>query len=321
MLNIFDFADPERLWVLLLIPLLIAGYVFALMQKNKIGMRFTNTTILSRVAPRQSQWRRHLAVALSLLSMGALSIAWARPTGIEMVPRERATVVLVMDTSQSMQATDVKPNRLDAAKASALQFVGALPSQYNVAVVSLSGNPAVRLPPTTDRAQARQAISSLKLQDSTAIGESIYSALEALQMAPSGKPGDSEPAPGAIVLLSDGQNTAGRSPVQAAAAAKQAGVPIYTIAYGTDNGYVDLDGKRENVAPDRDLLRQLAADSGGDTFDATDQAQLDRVYTNIRSEVGQVATRKETTAAWAGYGLAFAVVAALAAVSLGARWP
>ena len=321
MFNVLDFADPQRLWVLVLIPLLIAGYLFALSRKNKIGMRFTNTTILSRVAPRQSQWRRHLAVALSLLSMAALSVAWARPTGIEMVPRERATVVLVMDISQSMQATDVKPNRLDAAKAAAVQFVNALPSQYNLAVVSLAGSSAVRLPPTVDRAQGRQAIATLKVQDSTAIGESIYSALEALQMAPKGTSDGSQPAPGAVVLLSDGQNTAGRSPVQAAAAARKAGVPIYTIAYGTDNGYVDLDGRRETVPPDRELLRQLAADSGGEQFEAADQAQLERVYTNIRSEVGQVATRKETTAAWAGYGLAFAVVAALAAVSLGARWP
>lgn len=321
MFSVLNFADPQRLWVLVLIPLVIAGYIFALTRKNKIGMRFTNTTILSRVAPKQSQWRRHLAVALSLLSMGALSIAWARPTGIEMVPRERATVVMVMDVSLSMQATDVKPNRLDAAKASALQFISALPAQYNIAVVSLSGSPAVRLPPTVDRAQARQAVSTLKAQESTAIGESVYSALEALQMAPTGADGNSEPAPGAIVLLSDGQNTAGRSPVQAAAAAKEAGVPIYTIAYGTDNGYVDVDGKRETVRPDRALLQQLAAESGGEKFDAADQAQLDRVYTNIRSEVGQVATRKETTALWAGYGLAFAVVAALAAVSLGARWP
>lgn len=319
--TVLSFADPERLWVLVLIPLLIAAYVFALTRRNKIGMRFTNTTILSRVAPRQSQWRRHLAVALSLLSMGALSVAWARPTGIEMVPRERATVVLVMDVSQSMQAKDVKPNRLDAAKASALQFVNALPPQYNIAVVSLAGNTAVRLPPTVDRAQARQAISSLKLQDSTAIGESIYSALEALQMAPKGADGNADPAPGAIILLSDGQNTAGRSPVQAAAAAKKAGVPIYTIAYGTQNGYVDLDGKRETVPPDPELLGKLATETGGDSFSAADQGQLDRVYTNIRSEVGQVATRKETTALWAGYGLAFAVVAALAAVSLGARWP
>ena len=321
MFSVLDFADPERLWVLVLIPLLVAGYVVALLQKNKLGMRFTNTTILSRVAPRQSQWRRHLAVALSLLSMGALSIAWARPTGIEMVPRERATVVMVMDVSLSMQATDVKPNRLDAAKESALQFVASLPVQYNIAVVSLAGSPAVRLPPTVDRAQARQAISTLKVQESTSIGESIYSALEALQMAPTGADGSTEPAPGAIVLLSDGQNTSGRSPVQAAAAAKQAGVPIYTIAYGTENGYVDVDGKRETVPPDPGLLAQLAAASGGEKFDAADKAQLDRVYTNIRSEVGYMPVKKEITALWAGYGLAFAVVAALAAVSLGARWP
>jgi Ca-activated chloride channel homolog len=314
-----DFTDPERLWVLILVPLLIAAYIFALKQKSKVGMRFTNTTILGRVVPKQSQWRRHLAVALSLLSLVALSIAWARPQGIEMVPRERATVVMVIDTSQSMQATDVKPNRLDAAKTAAITFLNSLPEKYNVAVVSLSGNPAVRLPPTTDRAQARQSITSLKLADSTAIGESIYSALEALQMAPTG---DGEgAAPGAIVLLSDGQNTAGRSPVQAATEAKKAEVPIYTIAYGTDNGYVDLDGKRESVPPDRDLLKQIATITGGQSFDAEDLNELDRVYANIRSEVGQVATKKETTALWAGYGLAFAVVAALAAVSLGARWP
>ena len=316
----FDFSDPQRLWVLLLIPLLIAGYVFALKRRNRVGVRFTNTTILGRVVPKQSQWRRHLAVALSLLSLGALSIAWARPQGIEMVPRERATVVLVIDISQSMAATDVKPNRLDAAKASAITFVNSLPAQYNVAVVSLSGNPAVRLPPTVDRTAARGAINSLKLADSTAVGESIYTALDALQMAPKGA-GDQGAAPGAIVLLSDGQNTAGRSPVQAAQAAKKAKVPIYAIAYGTDNGYVDLDGQRQRVPPDRELLQELADMAGGQDFSAENAAQLDRVYTNIRSEVGQVPTKKETTALWAGYGLAFAVVAALAAVSLGARWP
>lgn len=319
MLNIFDFADPERLWVLVLIPLLIAAYVFALMQKNKIGMRFTNTTILSRVAPRQSQWRRHLAVALSLAALVALSFAWARPNGIEMVPRERATVVVVIDISRSMEATDVKPTRLEAAKQAALSFVRALPAQYNVSVVGLSGNPSVRLPPTTDRVQAQQAINSLKVQDSTAVGESIYTALNALQLAPRGT--DSSPAPGAIVLLSDGQNTAGRSPAQAAAEAKKQQVPVYTIAYGTDNGYVDLDGKRERVAPDRELLTGIAQSSGGQAFSAESLDQLTKVYNNIRSEVGQTPVKKETTALWAGYGLAFAVVAALAAVSLGARWP
>jgi Ca-activated chloride channel homolog len=319
MFDWFSFSNPERLWALLLVPLVVAGYVFALRQRNKVGMRFTNTTILSRVVPRQSQWRRHLAVALSLMSLVALSIAWSRPQGIEMVPRERATVIMVIDVSLSMQATDVKPNRLDAAKSAAVKFLDSLPSQYNVAVVSLAGNSAVRLPPTLDRPAARQAITSLKLANSTAVGESIYSALEALQMAPKGN--DGEGAPGAIVLLSDGQNTAGRAPAQAAADAKKAEVPIYTIAYGTDNGYVDLDGKRELVPPDRALLKEIATATGGESFSAEDLSQLDRVYANIRSEVGQVPTKKETTALWAGYGLAFAVIAALAAVSLGARWP
>jgi len=314
-----SFLDPERLWVLLVVPVLIAGYVYLVLRKKKTGMRFTNTAILSRVVPKQSQWRRHLAVALSLAALVALSLAWARPNGIEMVPRERATVVMVIDTSQSMAATDVQPTRLDAAKQAAHTFVKTLPEQYNVAVVSLSGNPALILPPTTDRAQAQQAINSLKLADSTAVGESIYVALSALQLAPKGT--DSSPAPGAIVLLSDGQNTAGRSPTQAAAAAKKAGVPVYTIAYGTENGYVDLDGERNRVPPDKALLTNIAQSSGGAAFSAENLDQLNKVYNNIRSEVGQTPTKKETTALWAGYGLAFAVVAALAAVSLGARWP
>jgi Ca-activated chloride channel family protein len=314
-----SFLAPERLWVLIVVPLLIAGYIYLVLRKKKTGMRFTNTAILARVVPKQSQWRRHLAVALSLAALVALSLAWARPNGIEMVPRERATIIVVIDTSQSMAATDVPPTRLDAAKQAALTFVKALPQQYNVSVVSLSGNPAVVLPPTTDRVQAQQAINSLKLADSTAVGESVYTALNALQLAPKGT--DSSPAPGAIVLLSDGQNTAGRSPAQAAAAAKKEDVPIYTIAYGTENGYVDLDGERERVPPDKDLLASIAQASGGQTFSAENLDQLNKVYNNIRSEVGQTPTKKETTALWAGYGLAFAVVAALAAVSLGARWP
>ena len=313
------FLNPERLWVLLVVPLMIAGYIFLVLMKKKTGMRFTNTAILGQVVPRQSQWRRHLAVALSLAALVALSFAWARPNGVEMQPRERATVVMVLDISLSMQATDVKPSRLEAAKEAALGFVKDLPAQYNISVVGLSGNPSVRLPPTTDRVQAQQAIRSLKLQDSTAVGESIYTALAALQLAPKGT--DSTPAPGAIVLLSDGQNTAGRSPAQAANEAKKQTVPIYTIAYGTENGYVDLDGKREKVPPDKALLSSISAATGGQTYTAENLDQLDRVYNNIRSEVGQTPVNKETTALWAGYGLAFAVVAALAAVSLGARWP
>lgn len=319
-MGVFNFADPTRLWILLIVPVVIVGYILALKRKGRVGMRYPNTTLLGRVTPKQSQWRRHLAVALSLLSLVALSIAWARPQGIESVPRERATVVMVIDISMSMEAKDVKPDRLDAAKQAALTFLDRLPPQFNVAVVSLSGTPSVRLPPTTDRNQAKQAIQTLKVQESTAVGESIYVGLDAIKLAPKGESKDSV-APGAIVLLSDGQNTAGRSPVQSAYAALDAKVPVYTIAYGTDNGYVDLDGKRERVPPDRELLTEISTISKGKAFSAEDLGQLNRVYENIHSEVGWMPVKKEVTAQWAGYGLAFAVLAALAAVSLGARWP
>ncbi|MDR1432564.1 MAG: VWA domain-containing protein [Propionibacteriaceae bacterium] len=229
-----SFIDPARLWLLLVVPLLVGVYVYLVRRKHKAGMRFTNTSLLSQVAPRQSQWRRHFAVALSLASLITLVTAWARPNGEEMVPRERATVVLVIDISQSMGAVDVAPNRLDAAKDAALKFVKELPAQYNVSLVSLSGNPAVRMPPTTDRLMAEQTIRSLTLQDSTAIGEALFTAIEALRLAPIGE-GDTI-APGAVVMLSDGQNTVGRAPIQGAAAVAELEIPVYTIAYGTENG-------------------------------------------------------------------------------------
>jgi len=314
-----EFLAPERLWALLVIPVLVAFYVWAMRRRNRSGMRFTNTAVLGRVVPKQSAWRRHLAVALSLLSLATLVLAWSRPNGVEKVPRERATIVLVIDVSWSMAATDVQPSRLEAAQQLSKEFLAGLPEQYNVAVVSMSGNPATRLGPTTDRVFAARAIDALTLQDSTAVGDTIYVALSAIEMAP--RADDGSTAPGAIVLLSDGQNTAGRSPAQAAEEAVRVGVPIHTIAYGTENGSVDLDGKRERVPPDHELMRSIAEATGGSYASAESAGDLGRVYDDLKSEVGFEEVRKETTALWAGYGLAFAVVAALAAVSLGARWP
>ena len=314
-----QFLSPDRLWFLLVIPVLVAAYIWAMRRRNRTGMRFTNTSVLARVVPKQSQWRRHLAVALSLLSLITLVLAWAQPNGVEKVPRERATIVLVIDISHSMAATDVKPNRLDAAKELSIQFLASMPPAYNVSVVSMSGNPAVRLPPTTDRSLAQRAIKALEYQDSTAVGDALFTAVAAIEMAPKGDDGST--APGSIVMLSDGTNTAGRSPLQGAEAAKKASIPVYTIAYGTENGSVDLDGKRERVPPDRELLTQVAQLTGGTMSAAESAGDLSRVYSTIRSEVGFEEVKKETTAIWAGYGLAFAVVAALAAVSLGARWP
>ena len=219
------FLSPERLLILIVIPLMVLAYIFATRRKNRRGMRFTNTSMLDVVVPRQSQWRRHLAVALSLLSLITLTAAFARPKTQVDVPRERATVVLVIDASLSMQATDVQPTRLDAAKKAANEFVVELPDKYNVSVVAMAGSASVLVPPTIAHNTVQNAINSIQLQDSTAIGEGIAAALSALRQAPKDPDDPNAIAPGAIVLLSDGKNTTGRAPLQAAAEAGAAKVP------------------------------------------------------------------------------------------------
>ena len=321
MISELAFGSPDRLLILLVIPLMIVAYIIATHRKNRRGMRFTNTSMLDVVVPKQSQWRRHLAVALSLLSLITLTAAFARPKTQVDVPRERATVVVVIDASLSMEATDVNPDRLSAAKQAAVAFVESLPEKYNVAVVSMSGNPNILVPPTLAHNTVENAINTIRLQESTAIGESIVTALRALEQAPKDPANPDAIAPGAIVMLSDGTNTAGRAPQQAAAEARAAKVPIYTIAYGTENGYVDLDGKREPVPVDHELMQEIAELSGGKYFSAATPDQLRTVYNNIGSQVGYEKADREVTARFAGYGLAFAVLAALGAISLGARWP
>ncbi len=317
-LPVQGFLNPARLWWLLVVPVLVALYVFLIRRKSKAGIRYTNTSVLSAVLPKQSQWLRHVTVGLAILSLITLVGAWARPMGVDKVPRERATVVLVIDVSLSMEATDVSPTRLEAAKTAASSFITELPSKYNVAVVSLSGSPAVRIPPTQDRGAALRTITNLKPQESTAIGDSITVALAALDQAPAGDNGAK--APGLVVLLSDGANTAGQAPLQSAGDAATRKVPVYTIAYGTDNGYVDVDGKRERVPPDPETLRQISQMTSGKTYAADNASQLRDAYKSIGSEVGYEETVKEITATAAGVGLVFAVLAAVGALILGARW-
>lgn len=312
-----QFETPWVLGFWALVPILLVLYIVFSRMRNKRGMRFTNTAVLGAVVPKQSQWVRHVAVTLSLISLFCLIGAFARPQGVEKVPRERATIVLVLDVSQSMQAIDVKPNRLDAAKESAIEFINALPSSYNVSIVSLWGTPQISAAPTTDRGALERVIKSLTLKDSTAIGDAITVSLKALDMAPKGD--DGKQAPGAIVFLSDGQSTSGSDPLTAASAAKERSVPIFTIAYGTANGYVDLDGKREAVPPDTAMLKQIAQATGGEAYTADSAGSLKDVYKRAGSQIGYEDVKKEITATWAFYGFVAAALAAVGAVLLGAR--
>lgn len=312
-----EFMRPERLWALAIIPLIAVLYVLL------AGRRFERpmSSRLRVVLPRDAAWKRHGAVLLALLSLGSLIIAWAVPKDYVDQPRDRATIVVALDVSWSMEAEDVEPNRLAAAQAGAKAFIDSLPERFNVALVTFAGTPDIAVPPTIDRGAVARAIDAVQLAPSTAVGEGVYASLKALTLvAPD--PDDPEAvAPAAIVLLSDGATNIGRSSAGAAELAASQEVPVYTIAYGTDNGYVEQDGQRQRVAVDHYELSEIARLSGGKKYAAENSGQLREVYEAIRRSVGTERVPAEVTDRYAGLAIIFAALAALGVISLGARWP
>ena len=320
MIALLGFMQPQRLWFLILVPVLLLAYAALLLWRRGRSRR-RHTSALERAMPQQQAWKRNLAVVAAVLSLGALTVAFAQPSGETEVPRERATIIITMDVSRSMLAEDVPPNRMDAAKQAAKEFLGMLPNGFNVSLVSFSGSTAVLVPPTTDRGAVAVAIENLRVSVSTAIGDGIYASLQALEQAPPDPDHPDDPAPGAIVLLSDGSTNMGRPSAGAAAEAKKQGIPVYTIAYGTADGYVENQGRREAVPVDKGELLRIANISGGKAFDAESSSQLRQVYSSIAQSVGYVKVEAEVTEQYAGYALGLAVLASLAMMSLAARWP
>ncbi len=315
-----QFLAPNRLWLLLIIPALIGGYL--LLSRRRASRRRTmGRTMFDLVIPKDRVWVRHVAVGLSILSLLTLTLAFAKPKDQVSVPRERATVVVTIDVSLSMEATDVQPTRLEAAKAAASQFVTSLPPKFNVSLVSFAGTAPPLVPPALDRGAVTAAIDALQPQPSTAIGEGIYTSLAALSQVPPDPTDPNADVPARIVLLSDGKTQVGRPSDQAARAARDQNVPIYTIAYGTEDGYIEVNNRREPVPVDRVELQRVAKISGGQAYTAESAGQLKEVYSDIGSSVGKEKVDKEVTSRYAGFGLAFAILAALGMISLGARWP
>ena len=312
-----EFMRPERLWGLALIPLIGALYLL-------LAGKQARTTLSARlrlVIPKDAAWKRHGAVLLALMSLASLVIAWAMPTDFTKQPRDRASIVVTIDVSWSMEATDIEPNRLEAAKDSAQQFVQSLPERFNVALVTFAGTANVVVPPTVDRGAVVRALEAIKLAPSTATGEGIYTSLEALKLVPPDPKDPEAVAPAAIVLLADGATNLGRSSAGAADVAKEKGVPIYTIAYGTQNGYVESNGERQRVAVDHFELSEIARRAGGKKFSAESASELSEIYRAIRSDIGYEKVPAEVTDRYAGLAIIFAVLAALGVISLGARWP
>ena len=314
-------------WLLALVPVAVLALTYLLLQRRRqrYAVRFASLPMLDRVVPRQPRWRRHVPAALLLLAFTGLGLAAARPEMTLRLPYDRATVVVAIDTSGSMRADDVAPNRLEAAKAAAVAFVDELPDTVNVGVVSFAGSSAVVAPPTTDHARVEQQIASLTPgPGGTAIGEAVATAVDQIErMAapegadPDGAGGaDGEVVPARIVLLSDGGNTAGRSPEAGASAALDAGVPVSTIAYGTADGTIPGARGQSPVPVDEESLRDLAGSTGGTAYVAATGEELRDVYADIGSSIGWRTEQREVTPYLAVAGL----VAGLGAAALALRW-
>ncbi|MGW6282505.1 VWA domain-containing protein [Kribbella sp. NPDC055071] len=310
------FEQPLWLWLLVLVAVLVAAYLIAQRRRSKYAVRFATLPMLEKVAPLRPGWRRHAPAAAFLAALTVLTIAIARPVADVRVPRERATVLVALDVSQSMAATDVAPNRFEVAKQAATEFVRDLPAKFNVGLVSFARTATVVAAPSTNHQATVDAINGLELNDSTAIGDAVLTSLQAIRTI---DPDD--PPPSRIVLLSDGGNTSGRSIDEAAQAASSAGVPVSTIAYGTPEGTVDLDGRTIPVPADGQALQGLADATKGTYYAAESDDQLRDVYSDLQSSIGWTTEPREITNLVAGIALAAALLAALASLLWFSRLP
>jgi Ca-activated chloride channel family protein len=295
------FLSAWRLWFLLAVAVVAVVYVLLQRRRKTYALRFSSSELFESVAPASPGFRRHIPATIFLLALATLVTAMAQPARQVRVPRERATVIVAIDVSLSMQATDVDPDRLQAAQAAANRFIEELPPTLNVGVVSFAGTATVLVSPTQDRLPAYTAIDNLRLAESTAIGEAIFTSLDALLNAPPDATGELPPA--RIVLLSDGETTIGRPDADAVAAAIEAQIPISTIAFGTENGAIVYDDPATaavETAPipvpvREDNLRAIAEATDGAFFAASSLEELESVYDNIGSAVGFEDVNREIT--------------------------
>ncbi|MBN1528693.1 MAG: VWA domain-containing protein [Thermoleophilaceae bacterium] len=296
-----SFASPGFLALLLLLPLAALAYLRIERGRRRQAEAFAAPGMLASVAPRRPGWRRHAPMWLYGIAIAVLAVALARPQATVAVPVERASVVLAIDESGSMEARDVRPSRLAAARRAAGDFLDDVPRRVRVGAVIFNHHVRSAEAPTTDRAEVEASIAGLRSSGGTATGDALDSSLR-LIAATDGD--DRRPPPAAIVLLSDGESTHGRDPVPVARLAAKRKIPIYTVALGTDTGTIQVqrpDGSRttERVPPDRDTMRQIARISSGRYYEAADAPELSAVYERLGSQVSTRPEEREITAAFA----------------------
>jgi Ca-activated chloride channel family protein len=337
------FAQPLLLLTLLVVPAAVALYVIAERRRMRYAIRFTNIDVLAGVLAGRL-WRRFVPLALFLCALAALCVGVARPERTTLVPKDRATVILVVDVSRSMEAKDVKPSRIGAATQAVRLFLDKVPDRLQIGLIAFAGDPAVAAPPTTDHALVREALDTLQWYPSfggTAIGDALAEAVRLGEQAVGGgngnlaavttAPPEQSKGLASILFLSDGAQTRGQLlPLEGADRARAAGIPVYTVALGTPNGTLQFgftrppqgfpggfgQGRRVPVPPDPDTLRAIANHTGGQFFAARDAKSLRAAYSKLGSRLGRKPGKSEVT-----YGfLAGAAGLLIAAGLLSAFW-
>ena len=317
------FLSPEFLWLLLAIPLGVALYLWTLQKKKQAALRYTNLEIVKAAVAKNLWWRRHVPPAILLVGLATMLIAVARPQAEITLPSHHETVILAIDVSGSMRANDVEPSRLEAAQAAARAFIARQPRSTRIGVVAFAGSAALVQAPTSNRHDLRAAIDQLQLQHATAVGSGILVSLKALfpqeefevkkKSLTTARPGSY--TSGAIILLSDGQTTAGPDPVDAARVAAERGVRVFTVGVGTDNGQILTgDGWSMRVRLDEEALKIIADLTRAEYFYAGNAPDLKRVYENLRSKL--VMEKKETEITSVFSAIAAAAVLLSATLSL-----
>jgi Ca-activated chloride channel homolog len=318
------FLASWRLVFIVAPVVLLVAYLLAQRSRRRAAVRFSSVDLLASVAPKRPGWQRHIPAAAFLAALVVFVLAFAQPARLISTPKQRATVVLTLDTSGSMIATDVSPSRLAAAQQAARQFVKALPPGVQIGLVDFSTTASVLAAPTSDRATILASIDGLQAGGGTATAAAIKLSVQAITSVPVGKGG--QKAPGAIVLMSDGSPNIGENGMSAsdsvaaeAAAAKAAGVKINTIAFGTANGTATIQGELIPVPADPGAMAQIASATGGRTFTAKSADELKSVYGEIGRVVGYNVQHRDITAWFIGIALALMVAAAAAALAWNQR--
>ena len=308
------FVAPVRLGLLALVAGLAVAYLLAQRRRPRYAVRFTNLDLLDVVAPDRPGVRRHLPAAMVLAAAGAMVLALAQPVRPVLVSRATGAVVVAVDVSPSMMATDVQPTRLAAARQAVVRFAELVPDQIELGLVSFAGTAVVTVPPTSDHELVGRALEQLEFRSQTAVGEAIHASLDAL----GAERGAGESA---VVVLSDGATTTGRPDDAAAQRARLSGIPVSTIAFGTPSGSVVLGGETLSVPPDGSALRAIADATGGRFFEAASGAELAEVYRTIGRSVTTTEELQDLTAWFVGAALAALLLASALALAWLGRLP